>query len=85
MPSYHFDVGDSNDGPIGLCIRVDAASREEAEEIIHSLPMEVPLKGAFAMDTRIEYATVYINTGRITQSDIDEEDDDDADRTVPEG
>ena len=32
LKSYHFDLGNSSDGPIGFCARVFADSKEQALE-----------------------------------------------------
>ena len=75
MPSYHFDCGNSSDGPIGFCGRVVAESPHEAlrilqEELPESLSVDVD-------DDRIEYLNVYFGSENVTVTDIDTEDDTD--------
>lgn len=74
MNSYHFDLGNSTDGPIGFCARVTAESAEAAIEILkEALPESVEI-GCHDETGSIEYLAVYLNADAITLSDIDEED-----------
>ena len=82
MPSYHFSVGDSADGHIGLCARVDADTKEEAvvavkaviEEFVREFRLKFLSKGTFA-EHGVEYFNVYLNPDKFTVEDIDEIDD----------
>lgn len=76
--SYHFDVGNSSDGPLGLCARVLADSPEEALALLKAaLPEEVEVD---TDESRVEYINVYINDDYITVKDVgDEEDGEDED------
>lgn len=78
MPNYHFDCGNSNEGHIGFCARVNAATPEEAlQKLKDRLPMEVEVKYHEVvpeMDPRSEYIQIYITPENITVSDIDFED-----------
>jgi hypothetical protein len=73
MTSYHFDVGNSNTGPIGMCARITAETKEDAIEILRDvLPdeFEIPCDhGA------IEYIQVYLNADNVTEKDVDDEED----------
>jgi hypothetical protein len=71
--SYHFCLGNSTEGPVGFCARVDATSKEEAVELLKAkLPDSVMVQGSGGN----EYIEVYLNNEAITTSDIDEVDDD---------
>ena len=73
VKSYHFCLGNSNDGPVGYCARVDATSKEEAVELLKArLPDSVMVQDSGGD----EYIEVYLNNEAITTSDIDEVDDD---------
>ncbi len=86
MPSYHFDLGNSTDGPIGFCARVKADSREEALDLLRqAMPDEVELKSFCSDDESkpaIEYLNVYLNAENVKLTDIDDEDEDDEDPQV---
>jgi hypothetical protein len=76
MPnSYHFDLGDSTNGPIGFCARIKADSEEEALRI---LTEALPLEHEIETDPEVkgvEYITVYFNPYAIHVTDIDDEQD----------
>ena len=73
LTSFHFDVGNSSTGPIGLCARVKARTREEALEVLKAeLPEELRAHSDNP-EEGIEYINVYINDGAITVADIDDE------------
>jgi hypothetical protein len=75
MKSYHFDLGNSNTGPIGFSARVNAGSMDEALAILQeALPNELPADG---LPKDIEYLNVYFNGEAITLKDIDMIGDDD--------
>lgn len=81
MKSYHFDCGDSNNGPIGFCARIDAESKAEAVKRLRELleqndnAVDVPLTDSPGG----EYVTVYFNGLRVTEKDIDEVNDENGD------
>lgn len=73
MPSYHFDVGDSGAGPIGLCARVRAATKTEALALLReALPEQVSVASGDGAEG-VEYINVYINDTAITESDADDD------------
>jgi hypothetical protein len=73
VKSYHFCLGNSTEGPVGFCARVNATSEEEAVELLKAkLPDSVFVQN-YSGD---EYIEVYLNSEAITTSDIDEVDDD---------
>ncbi len=73
LHSYHFDVGNSTDGPIGYCARVWAHSKEEA---LSSLREELIYQGNETQiqtgRSAIEYLNVYFNEDAVQLSHIDE-------------
>ena len=77
VQSYHFSLGNSNEGPVGYCARVDATSEEEAVELLKArLPESVMAQGSGGNEyLGNEYIEVYLNIEAITTSDIDEVDD----------
>jgi hypothetical protein len=91
MPnSYHFDLGDSTNGPIGFCARITADSEEEALRILtDALPPEYRIDIDPEVDG-VEYIAVYFNPDAIHVTDIDDEqdagpDEDDEDEEDEEG
>lgn len=66
--SYMFDLGDSNDGPIGAVIRVEALTAELALARLQSLLPEFVELGQTitGLDQPTEYATVYFNARHAT-------------------
>jgi len=73
MKSFHFDLGNSTDGPIGLCGSVTAETREEALELFKgALPedLKVPISKP-SPTVGVEYIQVYFNQEAITVEDID--------------
>jgi hypothetical protein len=79
IKSFHFDLGNSNDGQVGACARVRASSKKEALEILLSHlgdEGEVEVIDEFTSDgdddKGIEYFNVYLNYDLITTKDIDE-------------
>lgn len=84
MPSYHFDLGNSSNGPIGMCARVTGESPEEALQLLQAvLPEEVkvPLVASglrtLSDTAKIEYVRIYISPDNIKLSHIDDEESDD--------
>ena len=72
MTEYHFDLGNSTHGPIGMCAKVRASSKEKALAILQaSLPDEIEVP--FLSDEEIVYVQVYISANNITTADIDDE------------
>lgn len=70
--SYHFDLGNSTDGPIGMCARVTASSPEEALRLLQAaLPLELSVSKN-GQDTGVEYIEVYLNPDAISVADIDD-------------
>lgn len=75
IDSYHFSMGDSNDGPIGLCARVLAESPEHAVAELWAAfdkYQEINLRRLLALPDEIEYANVYINPNHFNVVHIDE-------------
>jgi hypothetical protein len=75
LRSYHFDLGDSNAGPVGYCARVFAETSEEAVEILRrciKANLSTPLHLG-PDDHDIEYLELYFNEEAITVDAIDDE------------
>jgi hypothetical protein len=72
LKSFHFDVGDSTKGPIGMCGRVRAKSKKEALGILKRvLPDELQIaRYCGAEGDEIEYVNVYFDTENIKLEDI---------------
>lgn len=71
--SYHFSVGNSTHGHIGLCARVTAETEGDAlKKLLEGLPDSFLIP----VDRRngVEYIEVYLNTERFSIADIDESD-----------
>ena len=76
LRSFHFSIGNSTDGPLGICARIWAVTQGEAVRLLHdSLAEEIKLK-TFGM-AGVEYLNLYTNTDHIGADDIDEVEDDD--------
>ena len=75
--SYHFDIGNSNEGPIGMCARVLAKTEEEAVEILRDAIGEYAEIRTGRSD--IEYIHVYFNGEAIDENHIDFYDEDEVD------
>lgn len=77
LTSFHFDLGNSSAGPIGLCARVTARTAKRALEMLkESLPEELNLPHTEWTQKHegeaIEYVRIYINPDAITTNDIDD-------------
>jgi hypothetical protein len=78
LKSYLFDLGNSTDGPIGYCTRIEAESAakavEQLKEIIADLNREYDLaKGAGLRgdpSRRVEYFVVYFNAQMVSEANI---------------
>lgn len=77
--SFHFDMGNSAEGPIGLCARINAKTAEEAverlreafEEIAGDLG-EIELHTSWENREKGEYICIYLNSDNIEKNQIDE-------------
>jgi hypothetical protein len=78
LKSYHFSCGNSTQGPVGICARVIADTKQEAIGKLRAA-IENSL-GAFGelrlqVDApAVQYVNVYISPENITFSDLDMED-----------
>jgi hypothetical protein len=74
LKNYHFDVGNSTKGSIGMCLRVQAHSKKEAVKIAND-HLDANQNGIDVPEgdgnTEIEYCEVYLK-GNLTTRDIDE-------------
>jgi hypothetical protein len=84
MVSFHFDIADGVNGPLGMCARMVGDDREEALEKLRGIIDRI--NGELAMDLdgdedikAEEYVTIYINADHITVDNIDDEEDADDD------
>lgn len=80
LRSFHFDVGNSNEGALGMCIRVWAFDEEEAVQLANDFLSDVSereihnAKEEPGTHPRIEYCTVYFN-GKLKGLSIDDSED----------
>ncbi len=70
--TFHFDLGDSNDGPIGFSAEIRGVDTGAAalDVLRAALPENAEIDGFD--DERIGYVTVYFNCNEISVRDIDE-------------
>lgn len=68
--SYHFDLGNSTNGSLGMCLRVKAHSNEEAVEKANAY-LDGHKEQQLNTDDDIEYCNVYLS-GNLTVDDIDD-------------
>lgn len=76
LKSYHFSLGNSSDGPVGLCFRVLARSIpqavEQAKELLAQEEWNNTREARPVIDNHVEYFSFYTNPDAITKKDIDE-------------
>jgi hypothetical protein len=77
MGSYLIDLGTSNDGPIGMVLRVKARTKAEAVEVARRALRviagdlgEVVLRVPTEIKDEVEYVNVYLNPNVITEKDV---------------
>jgi hypothetical protein len=75
MRAYHFDIGDSTRGPIGMSARIRARSRKDALAKLRRAITDAtgPLKqiAVGRQGSHAEYINVYFEPDNLTTSDID--------------
>jgi hypothetical protein len=78
--SYLIDLGNSNAGPIGMVLRVNATSKSEAIGIARKTldlaagdcgQIAVPVPDEFV--GVVDYVNIYVNPANITEADVDDE------------
>jgi len=75
MPSFLVDIGNSSDGQVGACVRVDAETAEDAvAEACSALGDQDGADINTGGFPNIEYARIYINPDNITVKDVSEGD-----------
>ena len=86
MGSYLLDLGNSNDGPIGMVLRVNACTKAEAVEVARkALRLVAGDCGHIALCVpteirdEVEYINLYLNPNVITEKDVS---DDDTEETI---
>ncbi len=80
--SYLFNVADSDEGPMGLCARVDANTPEAALAILRwRIGSDIQ---RFKVIGGLEYIYVYLNASEITLDDISEWETEEYDENDPE-
>ena len=86
MRSYHFDLGNTAKGCVGLCARVVANSKREAVQLLKdafensalidaSVERDAKYQGTVALHLRakeIEYVHVYLNLDNLSPRHIDD-------------
>jgi hypothetical protein len=89
MRTYHFDLGNTTKGCLGLCAAVFANSKREAVQLLkdafeNSAPIDASVErdtqyqGTVALHLRaeaVEYVHVYLNLGKLTSRHIDDVED----------
>jgi hypothetical protein len=77
MGSYLIDLGNSNDGPVGMVLRVNAMAKSDAVEVARqALKLvtgdlgEVIIRVPTEMKDAVEYIHFYVNPNAITESDV---------------
>jgi len=75
MHTYHFDIGDSTLGPIGMCAQIRARCKKDALARLRRAIRDAtgPLKeiSVGRRGSVSEYVNVYIEPDNLTSSDID--------------
>lgn len=77
LRSFHFSLGDSSEGAIGMCARVRARSRREAVSLLKRA-LSTGESGEYSLladddrDRQVEYCNAYVNPDAISVKDIDE-------------
>ena len=81
MGSYLIDLGNSNDGPIGMVLRVIARGKADAIEVARrALKLvsgdcgEIALRVPAEVKDEVEYVHVYLNPSVITEKDVGDDD-----------
>ena len=81
MGSYLIDLGNSNDGPIGMVLHVNAAAKAESVEVARrALSLvtgdcgEVALRVPTEIKDEVEYISIYLNPSVITEMDVGDDD-----------
>jgi hypothetical protein len=72
MKNYHFDIGNSITGPIGLCAAVRAKSEAAAVAILRAtLSSNDETQELYPEDERVIYLNVYFNAEEVTTKNSD--------------
>jgi hypothetical protein len=75
MQTYHFDIGDSTRGPIGMCARIRARSKKDAlARLRRAIRDAVGPFNQISIGPRgstSEYINVYLAPDNLSSSDID--------------
>jgi hypothetical protein len=78
--SYLIDLGNSNAGPIGMVLRVNATSKREAIDIARKIldlaagdcgQIAVPVPDEFV--GVVDYVNIYVNPANISDADVDDD------------
>jgi hypothetical protein len=78
--SYLMDLGNSNAGPIGMVLRVNATSKSEAIDIARKAldlaagdcgQIAVPVPDEFV--GVVDYVNIYVNPANISDADVDDD------------
>ena len=83
MQSYHFDLGNSTDGPIGMCARITAKDEADALSVLqnclednlkYGTELEMNIHHASSVHAgKVEYISIYISPDNIDVTDISED------------
>ena len=73
MTSYHFDFGNSTNGPIGMCARVKAKNKKDALKILQERLDKFVNEVEIVRDQgQIEYVCIYLSPENMTVQHIDQ-------------
>jgi len=71
MNSYHFSLGNSTDGAIGFCARINARNLDHAlRELQHRLDKHTINREVELILSKDEYVTIYLNPDAVSVEDI---------------
>lgn len=69
---YHFNVGDSSQGPVGFCAELCAHTPQAALDLLREELLDMNFDGDdFPAPGVGSYLNVYFNSGLVTVDDID--------------
>lgn len=69
---FHFDMGNTNSGQIGMCASIEADSKEQAvERLRRIINDEAPEERVSLFESERQYVQIYINPRNIKIEDID--------------
>ena len=67
LKSYHFDIGNSNTGPLGMCARIRATSKAEALSLFQEALGDWASVQPCDNERAVEYIHVYFNDDYVSE------------------